>query len=47
MKQLEDAVEIFEQALRIEPDNVEVLMKLGYARSYGVNFALAEMLETH
>ena len=31
-EKLEDAVEIFEQALRIEPDNVEVLMKLGYAR---------------
>jgi len=31
-EKLEHAVEIFEQALRIEPDNVEVLMKLGYAR---------------
>jgi tetratricopeptide (TPR) repeat protein len=31
-EKLNDAVEVFEQALRIEPDNVEVLMKLGYAR---------------
>ena len=31
-EKLDDAVEVFEQALRIEPDNVEVLMKLGYAR---------------
>ena len=31
-EKLEDAVEIFEQALRIDPDNVETLMKLGYAR---------------
>ena len=31
-EKLDDAVDIFEQALRIEPDNVEVLMKLGYAR---------------
>ena len=31
-EKLDDAIEIFEQALRIEPDNVEILMKLGYAR---------------
>ena len=31
-EKLEEAVDIFEQALRIEPDNVETLMKLGYAR---------------
>jgi tetratricopeptide (TPR) repeat protein len=31
-EKLDDAVEVFEQALRIEPDNIEVLMKLGYAR---------------
>ena len=31
-EKLDDAIEIFEQALRIEPDNIEVLMKLGYAR---------------
>ena len=31
-ERLEDAVEVFEQALRIDPDNVETLMKLGYAR---------------
>ena len=31
-EKLDDAVEVFEQAVRIEPDNVEVLMKLGYAR---------------
>ncbi len=31
-EKLEDAIEIFEQALRIEPDNVETLMKVGYAR---------------
>ena len=30
-EKLEDAVMIFEQALRIDPDNVETLMKLGYA----------------
>jgi len=31
-EKLEDAVVVFEQALRIEPDNIETLMKLGYAR---------------
>jgi len=31
-EKLEDAAVIFEQALRIEPDNVETLMKLGYVR---------------
>jgi tetratricopeptide (TPR) repeat protein len=31
-EKLEDAIEMFEQALRIEPDNVETLMKIGYAR---------------
>lgn len=30
-EKLEEAVVVFEQALRIEPDNVETLMKLGYA----------------
>ncbi|MDH3340776.1 MAG: tetratricopeptide repeat protein [Nitrosopumilus sp.] len=31
-EKLEEAVFVFEQALRIEPDNIETLMKLGYAR---------------
>lgn len=31
-EKLEDAIIVFEQALRIEPTNVETLMKLGYAR---------------
>ena len=31
-EKLEEAVEVFEQALRIDPDNIETLMKLGYAR---------------
>ena len=31
-EKLEDAVEVFQQALRIDPTNVETLMKLGYAR---------------
>ncbi|MDC4230788.1 MAG: tetratricopeptide repeat protein [Nitrosopumilus sp.] len=31
-EKLEDAVMVFEQALRIDPNNVETLMKLGYAR---------------
>ena len=31
-EKLEEAIDIFEQALRIEPSNVETLMKLGYAR---------------
>ena len=31
-EKLEEAIEVFEQALRIDPDNVETLMKLGYAR---------------
>ena len=31
-EKLEDAIEVFEQALRIEPNNVETLMKIGYAR---------------
>ena len=31
-EKLEDAIVVFEQALRVEPDNIETLMKLGYAR---------------
>jgi len=31
-EKLEEAVDVFEQALRIDPDNIETLMKLGYAR---------------
>jgi tetratricopeptide (TPR) repeat protein len=31
-EKLEEAITVFEQALRIEPTNVETLMKLGYAR---------------
>ena len=31
-EKLEEAIEVFEQALRIEPDNIETLMKIGYAR---------------
>ncbi len=31
-EKLEDACEVFEQALRIDPNNVETLLKLGYAR---------------
>ncbi|MBA4454240.1 MAG: tetratricopeptide repeat protein [Nitrosopumilaceae archaeon] len=31
-ERLEEAVEVFEQALRIDPDNIETLMKLGYSR---------------
>ena len=31
-EKLEEAVMVFEQALRIDPDSVETLMKLGYAR---------------
>jgi len=31
-EKLEEAVEVFEQALRIDPGNIETLMKLGYAR---------------
>jgi tetratricopeptide (TPR) repeat protein len=31
-EKLEEAAVIFEQALRIEPDNIETLLKLGYAR---------------
>ena len=31
-EKLEEAVTVFEQALRIDPDSVETLMKLGYAR---------------
>lgn len=31
-EKLEEAIDVFEQALRIEPSNVETLMKLGYAR---------------
>jgi tetratricopeptide (TPR) repeat protein len=31
-EKLEDAAIVFEQALRIEPNNIETLMKLGYAR---------------
>ena len=31
-EKLEEAVDVFQQALRIEPTNIETLMKLGYAR---------------
>ena len=31
-EKLEDACEVFEQALRIDPDSVDTLLKLGYAR---------------
>ena len=31
-ERIEEAVEVFEQALRIDPDNIETLMKLGYSR---------------
>lgn len=31
-EKLEDAASVFEQALRIDPNNVETLLKLGYAR---------------
>ena len=31
-EKLEEAVEVFEQALRIDPENIETMMKLGYAR---------------
>lgn len=31
-EKLEDACDVFEQALRIDPNNVETLLKLGYAR---------------
>ncbi len=31
-EKMEEAVEALEQALRIDPDNVDVLLKLGYAR---------------
>ena len=31
-EKLEDAIAVFEQALRVDPDNIETLMKLGYAR---------------
>ena len=31
-EKLEEAIEVFEQALRIDPSNIETLMKLGYAR---------------
>ena len=39
-EKLEDAIEMFEQALRIDPKSVETLMKLGYAR-----FHLEELSE--
>ncbi|QLH04842.1 hypothetical protein C5F49_05570 [Nitrosopumilus oxyclinae] len=38
-EKLEDAIEMFEQALRIDPKNVEVLMKLGYARFHLEEFS--------
>ena len=31
-EKLEDAARVFDQVLRIEPDNVEALLKLGYSR---------------
>lgn len=31
-EKLEEAIEVFDQALRIEPKNIESLLKLGYAR---------------
>ena len=41
-EKLEEAVVVFEQALRIDPDNVETLMKLGYA-----NFHLDDHSAAH
>ena len=38
-EKLEEAIEIFEQALRIDPDNVETLMKMGYARFHLEEYA--------
>jgi tetratricopeptide (TPR) repeat protein len=38
-EKLEEAVVLFQQALRIEPDNVETLMKLGYARFHLEEYA--------
>ena len=40
-EKLEEAIDMFEQALRIEPDNVETLMKLGYARFHLEDYSQA------
>jgi tetratricopeptide (TPR) repeat protein len=40
-EKLEEAIDVFEQALRIEPDNVETLMKLGYARFHLEDYSQA------
>jgi tetratricopeptide (TPR) repeat protein len=40
-EKLEDAIEMFEQALRIDPKSVETLMKLGYARFHLEEFSEA------
>jgi len=40
-EKLDDATEVFEQVLRIDPDNVEVLLKLGYAQFHLDDYASA------
>jgi len=40
-EKLEDATEVFEQVLRIDPDNVDVLLKLGYAQFHLDDYANA------
>ncbi len=40
-EKLDDATEVFEQVLRIDPDNVDVLLKLGYAQFHLDDYATA------
>ena len=40
-EKLDDATEVFEQVLRIDPDNVDVLLKLGYAQFHLDDYANA------
>jgi len=40
-EKLDDASEVFEKVLRIDPDNVDVLLKLGYAEFHLDDYAKA------
>ena len=43
-EKLEESCEVFEQALRIDPGNIDVMLKLGYARFHLDNYAEAMLI---
>ena len=40
-EKLDEATEVFEQALRIDPTNVDILLKLGYSRFHLDDYSAA------